>query len=82
VPLPPPSYLSICLSVVMSGAFILFLLHNHLITDFFLKKKSGGAKDSANFPPFFLLHKTATCYTPPLPSPSFSARTQNLYSPF
>ena len=53
MPLPPPSYLSICLSVVMSGAFILFLLHNHLITDFFFKKKIRRSKRQRKFPPLF-----------------------------
>jgi hypothetical protein len=33
--------------VVISGAFINFLLHNHFITEKNLKKKSGEAKDSA-----------------------------------
>ena len=29
---------------MISGAFIIFLRHNHFITEFFLKKKSGEAK--------------------------------------
>ena len=35
------------------------LLHNHFITQIFLKKQSGEAKDSAIFAFFFLLHKRA-----------------------
>ena len=42
--------------VVVSGPFVKKLLHNHFITEFFFKKKSGEAKDSAIFP-FFFLHK-------------------------
>jgi hypothetical protein len=35
-----------------------------------LKKKSGDANDKANFSFFFLLHKRAKPFTPPLPYPS------------
>jgi hypothetical protein len=50
---------------VISGPFINFLLHNHFITDFFLKKNSGEAKDSVIFPFYFLLHKRAKPIHPP-----------------
>jgi len=53
------------LPVVISGAFIIFLRHNHFITEFFLKKKSGEAKDSVIFPFFVLLHKRAKPMLPP-----------------
>jgi hypothetical protein len=82
---------------VISGPFFKKLLHNHFITEFFLKKKSGDVNDQANFSFFFLLHKRAKPvlppyllphsarelkpFTPPLPSPTFRARTQTLYSP-
>jgi hypothetical protein len=39
--------------VVIGGAFCYFLLHNHFITKFFYKKKSGEVKDSVFFPLFF-----------------------------
>jgi hypothetical protein len=45
-------------------------LHNR----FFLKKKSGEAKDSAIFPFFILLHKRAKPITPPYPHPPPKAR--------
>jgi hypothetical protein len=65
--------------------FSSLLLHNHFITEFFFKKKSGDVNDEANFSFFFLLHKRAKPalppyllphsarelkpFTPPLPSP-------------
>jgi hypothetical protein len=70
--------------VVDTGQFINFLLHNHFITEFFKKKKSGEAKDSAFFPFSILLHKRAKPILPPgraNSKPSPSARTQTLYSP-
>ena len=51
--------------VVKTGPFISFLLHNHFITEIFLKKKSGDVNDEANFSLFILLHKRAK---PILPS--------------
>jgi hypothetical protein len=33
--------------VVVTGPFIIFLLHNHFITEIFLKKKSGDESQSA-----------------------------------
>jgi hypothetical protein len=36
-------------SVVVTGPFIIFLLHNHFITEKILKKKSGDVNDEANF---------------------------------
>jgi hypothetical protein len=49
------------------------LLHNHFITQFFLKKQSGEAKDSAIVAFFFLLHKRAKPAPPPyrLPLPTY-----------
>jgi hypothetical protein len=44
---------------VISGPFLKNLLHNHFITEFFKKTKSGEAKDSVIFPFFILLHKRA-----------------------
>ncbi len=44
---------------MISGAFIIFLLHNHFITEILKKKKSGEAKDSVNFSFFILLRKRA-----------------------
>jgi hypothetical protein len=35
--------------VVIARPFSLFLLHNHFITEFVLKKKSGDVNDEANF---------------------------------
>ncbi len=67
--------------VVITGPFINFLLHNHFITEFFLKKKSGDVNDEANFSLFILLHKRAKPILPPYLPPPFRARTQNLYSP-
>ena len=46
-------------SVVVTGPFINFLLHNHFITENFFKKKSGDVNDEANFSLFILLHKRA-----------------------
>ena len=40
--------------VVVTGPFINFLLHNHFITEIFLKKKSGD-NDEANFSLFMIL---------------------------
>jgi hypothetical protein len=51
--------------VVVTGPFLNFLLHNHFITEKFYKKKSGEAKDSANFSFFILLHKRAKPMLPP-----------------
>ena len=42
--------------VVISRAFIFFLLHNNFITKK-IKKKSGDVNYEANFLFFFLLHK-------------------------
>jgi hypothetical protein len=50
--------LSIFSSFFIFG-FFFPLLHNHFITEFFLKKKSGEANDEANFSFFILLHKRA-----------------------
>ena len=47
------------MSVVVSGPFIKNLLHNHFITEKFLKKKSGDVNDEANFSFFILLHNRA-----------------------
>jgi hypothetical protein len=44
-----PRHPSITTPVVISRPFIKKLLHNHFITEFFLKKESGEAKDSAIF---------------------------------
>jgi len=57
------------LLVVVTGQFIIFLLHNHFITDFFFKKKSGDVNDEANFSLFILLHKRAKPAPPPYPHP-------------
>ena len=54
--------------VVISGAFIIFLLHNHSVIYKIIIFFSGEAKDSAIFPFFILLH---TCFT----------RELNTYSP-
>jgi hypothetical protein len=67
------------------------------MTEMFFKKKSGVVNYEANFAFFFLLYTRANPilpsyllphsprelkpFTPPLPSPSFRARTQTLYSP-
>ena len=45
-------------SVVITGPFIIFLLHNHFITKK-IKKKSGDVNYEANFSFFILLHKRA-----------------------
>jgi hypothetical protein len=68
--------------VVVSEPFILFLVHNHFITEKFLKKKSGDVNYEANFPFFFLLHKRAKPAPPPYLPSHPPARTQALYSPF
>ena len=52
--------------VVVTGPFIIFLLHNHFITEKFYKKKSGDVNDEANFSLFILLQERAK----PSPSPS------------
>ncbi len=52
-------------TVVVTGPFINFLLHNHFITENFLKKKSGDVNDEANFSLFILLHKRAKPILPP-----------------
>jgi hypothetical protein len=67
--------------VVITGPFINFLLHNHFITEFFFKKKSGDVNDEANFSFFILLHKRAKPILSPCLLPHLRARTQTLYSP-
>jgi hypothetical protein len=59
--------------VVVTGPFIKNLLHNHFITEFFFKKKSGEANDEANFSFIILLHKRAKPALPPylLPLPTY-----------
>jgi len=66
---------------VDTGPFINFLLHNHFITEIFLKKKSGDVNDEANFSLFILLHKRAKPILPPYPHPAFRARTQTFTPP-
>jgi hypothetical protein len=73
--------LSTVRAVVISGPFFKNLLHNHFITDFLLKNKSGEAEDSIIFPFCFLLHKRANPILPPYLLPHLRARTQTLYSP-
>ena len=72
-------------SLLNSGPFINFLLHNHFITEKILKKKSGDVNDEANFSLFILLHKRAKPILPPwareLKTLTLRARTQTLYSP-
>ena len=38
---------------MIAGLFSHFLLHNHFITEIFLKKKSGDVNDEVKFPFFF-----------------------------
>ena len=57
------------LPVVITGPFIIFLLHNHSVIYKIIIFFSGEAKDSAIFPFFILLHKRAKpaplpCATP------------------
>jgi len=59
-------------AVVVTGQFKKKLLHNHFMTNFFLKKKSGDVNAEANFSFFILLHKRAKpihpAYLLPLPT--------------
>jgi hypothetical protein len=67
----------------VTGPFIIFLLHHHFITDFFLNKNSGEAKHSVIFPFFILLHKRAKPIHPPylLPPPTYPPIPSTHYKP-
>jgi hypothetical protein len=67
--------------VVISRAFSFLLLHNHFITEFFFKKKSGEAKDSAIFPFLFRFIRELNPLPHPYLHPSLRARTQNPHPP-
>ena len=60
----------VCVLVVMSGAFIKNLLHNHITNIkkiFFFFRRS---KRQRNFSLFYFASQESQIYTPPLPSPS------------
>jgi hypothetical protein len=67
-------------TVVVTGPFINFLLHNHFITEFFFKKKSGDANDEANFSFFICFARELNLYSPSYLIPHLRARTQT-YTP-